>query len=259
MTATRLCDRRRFVGNRCRARCCSRAASTSTATRPGSEVGGNWRYLNDNGMSSAYKSLHINTSRQIMEYKAFPMSRRVPDVPEPRPDRALLRQLRRPLRLSRPDPVPHRGHRGSPPTTAAGTSLSARATRANEQRRATTRCSSRTVITGTRAGPSRRFPAPTPSPARRLHSHDYKTFDGFEGKRVLVLGIGNSACDIAVETSKVVGADVPGDAPRGARAAQVRLRHPDRPPDHVAVRPHPDLRAAAAEHVDDHPAVARQR
>src|SRR3546814_10350783 len=27
----------------------------------GSEVGGNWRYMNDNGMSSAYWSLFINT------------------------------------------------------------------------------------------------------------------------------------------------------------------------------------------------------
>ena len=38
---------------------------------------------------------------------------------------------------------------------------------------------------------------------RQTHSHHYKTFEGYEGKRVLVLGIGNSACDIAVETSKV--------------------------------------------------------
>src|ERR1700754_4951462 len=47
----------------------------------GSEVGGNWRYLNDNGMSSSYKSLHINTSRQIMEYKSFPMTDEYPTYP----------------------------------------------------------------------------------------------------------------------------------------------------------------------------------
>ena len=35
----------------------------------GSEVGGNWRYENDNGMSSAYHSLHINTSRGLMAYR----------------------------------------------------------------------------------------------------------------------------------------------------------------------------------------------
>ena len=31
----------------------------------GSKIGGNWRYQNDNGMSSAYRSLHINTNRNM--------------------------------------------------------------------------------------------------------------------------------------------------------------------------------------------------
>src|SRR5690349_7312478 len=47
----------------------------------GSEVGGNWRYDNDNQMSSAYQSLHINTSRQLMEYVAYPMPADLPDYP----------------------------------------------------------------------------------------------------------------------------------------------------------------------------------
>ena len=33
----------------------------------GSGIGGNWRYGNDNGMSSSYQSLFINTSRFAME------------------------------------------------------------------------------------------------------------------------------------------------------------------------------------------------
>jgi hypothetical protein len=36
-----------------------------------------------------------------------------------------------------------------------------------------------------------------------VHAHHYKTPEGFEGKRVLVLGIGNSAVDIACDTSRV--------------------------------------------------------
>src|SRR5215210_6697116 len=47
----------------------------------GSQVGGNWRYMNDNGMSSAYDSLSINTSRRIMEYAAYPMPKDYPDFP----------------------------------------------------------------------------------------------------------------------------------------------------------------------------------
>src|SRR6476646_7594925 len=47
----------------------------------GSGVGGNWRYDNDNGVSSAYRSLHINTSREAMEYAAYPMPDSLADYP----------------------------------------------------------------------------------------------------------------------------------------------------------------------------------
>ena len=47
----------------------------------GSGVGGNWRYDNDNGMSSAYRSLFINTSRRMMEYATYPMPEDYPDYP----------------------------------------------------------------------------------------------------------------------------------------------------------------------------------
>jgi dimethylaniline monooxygenase (N-oxide forming) len=47
----------------------------------GSEVGGNWRFENDNGMSSAYRSLHINTSRGLMAYRTYPMPVDYPDYP----------------------------------------------------------------------------------------------------------------------------------------------------------------------------------
>ena len=44
-------------------------------------VGGNWVFGNKNGMSSAYRSLHINTSRERMEYSDFPMPSSYPDFP----------------------------------------------------------------------------------------------------------------------------------------------------------------------------------
>jgi hypothetical protein len=36
-----------------------------------------------------------------------------------------------------------------------------------------------------------------------LHSQDYRTPDAFQGKRVLVIGLGNSGGDIAVELSRI--------------------------------------------------------
>ena len=44
-------------------------------------VGGNWVFRNTNGMSSAYRSLHINTSRARMAYADFPMPGDYPDFP----------------------------------------------------------------------------------------------------------------------------------------------------------------------------------
>ena len=40
-------------------------------------------------------------------------------------------------------------------------------------------------------------------PGVQMHAHHYRTPGPLVGKRVLVLGIGNSACDIAVESSRV--------------------------------------------------------
>ena len=36
-----------------------------------------------------------------------------------------------------------------------------------------------------------------------IHSHDYKTLTGYEDKRVVIIGIGNSGGDAAVELSRV--------------------------------------------------------
>src|SRR5215210_5846225 len=44
-------------------------------------VGGNWVFQNTNGMSSSYRHLHINTSRERMEYTDFPMPKSYPDFP----------------------------------------------------------------------------------------------------------------------------------------------------------------------------------
>src|SRR6185369_6924725 len=45
------------------------------------QVGGNWCFKNKNGMSSAYRSLHINTSRNLMQYADYPMPKDYPTYP----------------------------------------------------------------------------------------------------------------------------------------------------------------------------------
>jgi dimethylaniline monooxygenase (N-oxide forming) len=41
------------------------------------------------------------------------------------------------------------------------------------------------------------------SQGKILHSHDYKEPHGYENKRVVIVGMGNSSGDVAVELSKV--------------------------------------------------------
>jgi hypothetical protein len=45
----------------------------------GSDLGGMWRYENDSGTSCAYRSLHIDTSRNNLGYPDFPISTDKPD------------------------------------------------------------------------------------------------------------------------------------------------------------------------------------
>jgi len=50
--------------------------------------------------------------------------------------------------------------------------------------------------------PEPAFPGSEDFPGEQVHAHYYRTPEMLVGKRVVVLGIGNSACDIAVEASR---------------------------------------------------------
>jgi dimethylaniline monooxygenase (N-oxide forming) len=165
----------------------------------GSHVGGNWRYENDNGLSSAYRSLFINTSRQMMEYASYPMPEDLPDYPhhtqiaryfDDYVDHFGFRdriRFRAEVRLVTPDGDGH--------WRVTLDDGSARIYDAVM------------VANGHHWDP--KFPEP-PFPGQasfsgdQLHAHFYREPDErFVDKNVLVLGIGNSATDIAVETSRV--------------------------------------------------------
>jgi dimethylaniline monooxygenase (N-oxide forming) len=169
----------------------------------GSQVGGNWRYLNDNGMSSAYRSLHINTSREIMEYKSFPMRHDYPTYPNHVQIAEYFDRY-----------VDHFGFRDKiqfrtevvavTPAADGGWDVTVR--RRGAKHTSTRRYAAVLVANGHHwdaRWPEPPFPGADTFTGEQTHAHYYKTFDGYEGRRVLVLGIGNSACDIAVETSKV--------------------------------------------------------
>ncbi|HEY5989610.1 MAG TPA: NAD(P)-binding domain-containing protein [Streptosporangiaceae bacterium] len=167
----------------------------------GSAVGGNWRYDNDNGMSSAYRSLHANSSRRGIQYATFP-------IPDHYPNYLSHTMIAKYL----DDFVDNFGFRGkiqfqtevtrAEPASGGGWDVTVRQRDAGVER--TQRYSAVLVANGHHWDP--RYPEPAfPGAgtflAEQIHSHHYRTPESVTGKRVLVLGAGNSACDVATDCS----------------------------------------------------------
>jgi flavin-binding monooxygenase-like protein len=159
-------------------------------------IGGNWVFGNRNGMSSAYRSLHINTSRERMEYSDFPMPKSYPDFPHHTHIAeyfdAYVERFGFRDKITFETGVEHAalGQDGVWTITLDG----------GEQRH----YDALLVANGHHWDP--RWPEP-PFPGQfegvQLHAHNYVDNTGFRDKNVLVVGIGNSAMDIAVESSFV--------------------------------------------------------
>lgn len=162
----------------------------------GDRVGGNWAYDNPNNMSSAYKSLFINTSRLRMQYSDYPMPENYPVFPHHTEIAEYFN-----------DYVDHfnfRQHiRFNCPVTQA-TPLDGGGWEITTRDGSTQRYRALLVANGHHWDP--RWPDP-PFPGHFdgevIHSHYYRVPDPYIDKNVLVLGFGNSAMDIAVETSRV--------------------------------------------------------
>lgn len=160
----------------------------------GSKIGGNWRYNNDNGMSSSYKSLHINTSKAKMAYSDFPMPDDYPEYPN---HQQIIDYFEA-----------YMAHFGFEKNIIFNTGVTK--VDANKD-------GSYTVKTDT--GLSQNYDAVIVANGHHwnpnypnfkgdfngeiMHSHDYKTPDKFIGKKVLIVGIGNSAVDIACELCRL--------------------------------------------------------
>ncbi len=166
----------------------------------GSGVGGNWRYLNDNGMSAAYRSLHINTSRELMSYASFPMPEEYPDYPSHKQISDYFDSF-----------VDHFGIREHIRFRTEVTSVEPegngyRVSWRDRQGEGGSRWYSEVLVANGHhwdpRWPEPAFPGSDSFTGEQIHAHDYKEPKPLIGKRVLVLGIGNSATDIAVESSR---------------------------------------------------------
>ncbi|MDX1907789.1 MAG: NAD(P)-binding domain-containing protein [Bacteroidia bacterium] len=161
----------------------------------GSDVGGVWRYNNDNGHSAAYRSLHINTNRYMMAYPDFPMPETYPMFPH---HSDIIRyfeaytthyELRPHIRFrTEVQDVSQLPGGGWRVRTDAGTE------------------DFRHVVIANGHHWNPRWPEP-PFPGtftgEIMHSHSYREVSQVQNRDVLILGLGNSAADIACEAARL--------------------------------------------------------
>ncbi|RFU21951.1 flavin-containing monooxygenase [Geodermatophilus marinus] len=161
----------------------------------GSALGGLWRYDNDSDTSSAYRSLQIDTSSRSLAYPDFPVPREWPAYLRAR---QVLEYLER--------YAAEFGVADALQTSTEVTSVEPAGSRwsVTTDRYGTRGYDAVVVANGHLSVPRRpRFPGTFSG--QELHSHDYRTPEPFSGRSVVVVGMGNSGCDIAVDLARVAG------------------------------------------------------
>ena len=158
-------------------------------------IGGNWAFGNPNGHSSAYRSLHIDTSKHRLSFKDFPMPEDYPDFPHHTQIKAYLDAYADAFGLL--DRIEFRnGVTHAAPRDGGGWTVT---DQAGEQREFEL-----LVVANGHHWDPRTPEFPGHFDGESFHSHHYiDPTDPMDlrGKRILVVGLGNSAADIAVELS----------------------------------------------------------
>jgi cation diffusion facilitator CzcD-associated flavoprotein CzcO len=166
------------------------------------EIGGNWVFGNRNGMSAAYRDLFINVSRERMAYSDYPMPSIYPDFPHHTHIKEYFNSY-----------VDHFGLREH---ISFQTSVEHATRRENGVweltiertggERETREYDALLVANGHHwdaRWPEPPFPGADTFQGTQMHAHSYLDSSTLAGKDVVVLGMGNSAMDIAVESSYV--------------------------------------------------------
>ncbi len=163
----------------------------------GSDIGGNWRYNNDNGRSAAYDSLHIDTSKERMAFSDFPMPADYPPYPHHSQIFAYFQAYARYFDLYPHVTFGHCVERVVPVTE--GYRVTVRSMADGQTQTITYRAV--LVCNGHHWQP--KLPNfPGQFDGETIHSRSYRSPEQWTGQRVLVVGIGNSGVDIACDLAE---------------------------------------------------------
>ena len=164
------------------------------------DVGGNWIYSEKESHSSVFETTHIISSKTLSQYQDFTFD----DFDKSIPDYPSHDQLRRYFQAyaKRFNLYPHIQFNTLVEFCELLEDKSWKVTITQDGVTTDVIFTDLVVCNGHHWEP--RYPEyPGTFSGEFIHSHQYKKAEPFKGKKVLVIGGGNSACDVAVETSRV--------------------------------------------------------
>jgi cation diffusion facilitator CzcD-associated flavoprotein CzcO len=154
------------------------------------DVGGNWYY--GKPASSVYRSTHLISSKTLTQFTDFPMPEEYPDYPSHEQAWEYLRSYARTFQLYERIEFNQSVESIEPCGQEWAVALAGGEVR---------HYGGVVIANGHNWDP--RIPAyPGSFDGLAVHSSQYKTPDLLRGRRVLVVGAGNSGCDIAVESAQ---------------------------------------------------------
>ena len=162
-------------------------------------VGGNWRFNDPSGHSSVFENTHLISSKYTSFYEDFPLPDSTPDYPSHKEllsyfnaytDNFDIRKLIK-FNTEVTNCKKIDGDRWKVEWNTLGS-----------DEKNIGEYDALVVCNGHHHKP--RYPDyPGEFTGELIHSHEFKSAKPFQDKRVLVIGGGNSACDVAVETARV--------------------------------------------------------
>ncbi|NVK12033.1 MAG: NAD(P)-binding domain-containing protein [Gammaproteobacteria bacterium] len=162
-------------------------------------VGGNWRFNDPSGHSSVFETTHLISSKYTSSYEDFPLPDTTPDYPS---HQELLRYFNAYADHFDIKKLIKFNTEVTNCKKIDGDRWEVEWKNLGSDEKMTAEFDALVVCNGHHHAP--RYPDyPGEFTGEFIHSHDFKSAKPFEDKRVLVIGGGNSACDVAVETARV--------------------------------------------------------
>lgn len=180
---------------------CAQAGLDFVVFEKNDKVGGNWVFNSKTGHSSVYENTHIISSKTWSEYEDFPMPADYPDYPNHRQLQAYFESYARHFGVHEHIRFNH-DVSSAVRNAAGGWDI----TYADDQGRVDTESFDVLMVANGHHWNPKYPEYEGKFDGRYMHSHDFKGVnEDWRGKNVLVIGAGNSACDVAVEAARIAG------------------------------------------------------